>query len=131
MVSYIAFLPTSNSSVYVRKYGGGGNAIQARIGVGYQYFYEKNIMQQLFGSGYGNVPANIYLNGITYVLNTLGIMGLAVFILILARYFKKGTAWKKMGIFTLLILTFFSQTFSPSALVFYLCVFNPFQWRRQ
>lgn len=54
---------------------GGGNAIQGRIGNGYQLFFEKDRYQQLFGSGYGNVPADVYLNEMTYILNTLGIIG--------------------------------------------------------
>lgn len=103
---------------------GGGNAIQARIGIGYQFFLEKKLMQQMIGSGYGNVPSNVYLNGITYILNTLGVIGLAVFVAVLVRYFFKGTTWKKVGVLTLFVLTFFSQTFTPSSLVFYLCIFK-------
>lgn len=103
---------------------GGGNAIQGRIGIGYQLFLEKDWWQQLFGSGYGNVPADIYLNGITYILNALGVIGFIIFLWLILRYMREGETWQKIGILIVLGLSIVSQVFTPASLAFYFCVYN-------
>ena len=105
---------------------GGGNAIQGRIGTGYQLFFEKDWWQQLFGSGYGNVPADIYLNGMTYILNTLGAIGCVLFLGLILKYIHKGETWQKIGLLVVLGLTFISQIFTPASLAFYFCIYNNF-----
>ena len=87
-------------------------------------YFEKNILFKIFGSGYGNVPENVYLNGVTYILNTLGAVGLCIFFLILLRSFAKGRLWQKVGVMTFALLTVFSQTFTPASLIFYLCIYK-------
>lgn len=118
-----SFFDQVTSRFLTKNIMGGGNAIEARIGLGYQLFLQKNWLQRLFGSGYGNVPANIYLNGMTYVLNTLGIVGTVLFFTVLIKYFMRACTWKKVGILTVCALTFISQIFTSASLVFYLCVY--------
>ncbi len=103
---------------------GGGNAIQARIGTGYQLFLEKDWWLQIFGSGYGNVPAGVYLNGMTYILNTLGVIGCVLFLWLILRYIHKGETWQKIGLLIVLGLTIGSQIFTPASLAFYFCIYN-------
>lgn len=102
---------------------GGGNAIQGRIGTGYQLFLEKDWWQRLFGSGYGNVPADIYLNGMTYILNTLGVIGCVIFLWLILKYIHKGETWQKIGLLVVLGLTLGSQIFTPAGLAFYFCIY--------
>ena len=102
--------------------GGGGNAIDARIGLGYQIFQEKGVIYKIFGCGYGYVPANIYLNGLTYILNTLGFIGLVLFTSLMIKTFLKGDSWKKIGVIFYVFLGVFSQIFNPSSLIFSLCL---------
>lgn len=110
---------------------GGGNAIDARIGEGYQLFFGKPIGFQLFGNGYGNVPLSLYMNGTTYILNTLGIIGLLFFLYTLFQLIKKGEMWQKVGIVIFLALTIFSQTFTPASIAFYFCVFYNFSDKKE
>lgn len=103
---------------------GGGNAINARISTGYQIFLEKNIINLLLGDGYGNVPSGIYLNGITYIINTLGLIGLTIYVIVLAKFFYKGIGWQKMGVIYFIAICVFAQMFNPSSLMFFFCILS-------
>ncbi|MDO4774928.1 MAG: hypothetical protein Q4A10_03860 [Aerococcaceae bacterium] len=102
----------------------GGNAIQARIGVGYEMFLQTDLYRQLFGSGYGNIIQGEYFNGMTYVLNTLGIIGALIFCLTILNAIHHGSLWKKIGLLSFLGLSFLSQMFTPASLVFYFCIYG-------
>lgn len=124
-MSRITFFQNVVSRLTTDNVRGGGNAILGRIGIeGYQLFFDKNLIQQIFGSGYGNVPANIYLNGFTYIINTLGIVGCCIFLWLIFKYMYRGEAWQKVGLLIVLGLTIGSQVFAPASLAFYFCVYN-------
>ncbi len=103
---------------------GGGNALEARIGNGYELFLQKNFLVKLLGSGYGNVPPKVYLNGVTYIINTIGIIGMIILVYIIHHYIKKVESWQKIGLLVVSGLSFVTQTFSPSSMVFYFSVFG-------
>ncbi len=103
---------------------GGGNAIVARIGTGYQLFLENSLLEKIFGCGYGNVPVDGYLNAMTYMLNTIGVVGLLLYVILIFKYIIKGDTWQRMGLIVLLGLTVFSQIFAPGTIVFYLCIYG-------
>lgn len=104
--------------------GGGSNAISGRIGLGYSIFADKEFLYKLLGTGYGNVPEGVYLNGVAYVINTLGVIGLCIYIYLLFKSIVRGKLWQQVGVSILIILTIFAQVFNPVALVFYFCIYR-------
>lgn len=102
---------------------GGGNAIQARIGRGYQFFFDKSWFERLLGTGYGNVPTGVYLNGLTYVINTLGIVGIVILTIVFIQYMRKGSRWQQIGILMITGVLFLAQIFTPAYLAFFFCIY--------
>lgn len=96
----------------------GGNAVVARIGNGYELFSELPLLHKFIGYGYGNIPVNVYLNGLTYCLIALGIAGTALFLLCLISMFKGNVLWKKISIVIYFSMVVFAQLFTPGNLLF-------------
>ncbi len=100
--------------------GYGGNIIKARIGNGFEIFQSLPLYHKLFGTGYGHTPLGgsaAYLNGMTYILNTLGIAGTAVFGFVYIRLFRHNQQWKQMLLISFGILMTGAQMFTVSAMV--------------
>ncbi len=113
----IARFTTSNQQ-------GGGNAIVARIGKGYQIFAAQPLYIKIFGQGYGNVPVGYYLNGVTYCLITIGVAGLIIYYAFIIKMLIKHKGWKRYGMITIAILAIGSQIFTPASIAFYFTFFG-------
>lgn len=98
---------------------GGGNALFGRIGSGYILFSSLPFGLQLFGRGFGNTPTNIYLNGITYLLNTIGIFGCGIFVSICIYIYIRVNFWRKILLLCFISLLFVAQMFTAFSLVLY------------
>lgn len=72
----------------------------------------------MFGTGYGNVPVDEYLNGVTYIINSLGIIGVIFLLIVIAKYWKKNLLYKKVVLLLFGVMLFFAQLFNPAYLVF-------------
>lgn len=106
----------SNGTVY------GGNAIEARIGNGYHIYQSLNLINKLFGCGYGHVPNNVYLNGLAYLLNTLGLFGSILFFSTCNYIFIRTKSWARWSILCYLVLLVGAQVFTPALIVYFLGV---------
>lgn len=99
----------------------GGNALQARIGDGYNIFKELPIFNKLFGTGYGNIPVGIYLNGMTYMLNSIGFIGTLMFLtIILEKIIVCNINWIRIVALSYIGFLLISQLFNANSIVFYL-----------
>lgn len=122
-IGFAALLQTEFFQMVVSRFADadfvGGNAIEARLGLGMEYFYNKPVISQLFGSGYGNTTTDTYYNGLTFILNSLGIVGLLVIAVSFVACFKNGSGFKRlMLLFYCGILTA-GQLFTAPYLVLY------------
>ena len=75
------------------------------------------------GTGYGNVPTGVYLNGLTYVINTLGIVGIVILTIVFIQYMRKGSRWQQIGILMITGVLFLAQIFTPAYLAFFFCIY--------
>lgn len=122
-LSFIALLQTEFFQLVVSRFATddftSGVAIEARAGLGMEYFINKPVVSQLFGSGYGNTTTDTYYNGLTFILNSLGVVGLLVIAVAFALCFRAGTGFKKlMVLFYCGILTV-GQLFTAPYLILY------------
>ena len=112
------FIQSVLERLFTANASGGGNAFEARIGNGMDIYYTKDIAEQLFGSGFGNVPAS-YTSGFEYVLNTLGIVGVVLLagasIFVIAR----SETWGKLLILLYIVLMIGAQVFTAATFTFY------------
>lgn len=97
----------------------GGNSVQARVGDGFDYLFSKSGMAILFGSGYGNVTSDTYYNGVTFVLNSLGIVGAILLIVGLAWCFTRGDRFQKAAVALYAVLMVGAQLFAPASLLYF------------
>ena len=98
----------------------GGNAIEARSGAGYRFFMEGNLIEQLFGHGFGNVPLDMYINGAEYSLISIGFVGVIILFIVSIRIMmRQPNRWQKMVWLFYVILLFAAQLFSVSMLYYY------------
>lgn len=100
----------------------GGNAIEARIGNGYRIYQSLNLINKLFGCGYGHVPNGVYLNGLAYLLNTLGLFGSTLFFFVCNYVFIRTKTWARWSILCYLVLLVGAQVFTPALIVYFLGV---------
>lgn len=98
----------------------GGNAIESRIGIGYQIYGSLKPISKLFGLGYGHVPNNVYLNGWAYVLNTIGLIGLIMYLGVCIYVFIKTSSWARWSILCYLVLMFGAQMFTAGSIIYFL-----------
>ena len=105
----------------------GGNAISARSGAGYLFFAASSIIEKLFGHGFGNVPIDMYLNGVEYSLISIGIIGVSVLCISSIRIvFKESYRWQKVVWLFYIALLFFAQLFSAAMLYYYVFAVKPY-----
>ena len=121
-ISLLAFQTDFMQSVMERLFtanvSGGGNAFEARIDNGMEIYFAKDIVVQIFGSGFGNVPAS-YMNGLEYVLNTLGIVGVVLLVASSISAAMRFEAWGKMVILLYFVLLLGAQVFTAATFSFY------------
>ena len=98
----------------------GGNAIEARIGIGYQLFGSLKPISKLLGLGYGHVPNNVYLNGWAYVLNTIGLIGLILYLGVCVYALIMTSSWARWSILCYLVLMFGAQMFTAGSIIYFL-----------
>ena len=100
--------------------GYGGNIIKARIGNGFEIFKCLPVFNILFGTGYGHTPlggSKAYLNGVTYIINTLGLIGTTIFTIVYIKMFKHCLRWQRMLLISFGILMAGAQMFTTAAIV--------------
>ncbi|MEG1738665.1 MAG: hypothetical protein RR259_10595 [Odoribacter sp.] len=108
---------------------GGGNAIQARIGEGLTAFMGLPLQFQMFGCGYGNVVSTTYINGFTYLINTIGILGTLLFFGVALYSASKKESWKKLFLLVYCLFLFGAQIFTAAYLCFvFAFVFCSSKW---
>lgn len=99
-----------------------GSALSARVGNGYEMFFKLSPTFIIFGCGFGNVPINIYLNGLEHSLISLGIVGSSIFIIVLFKTFKNSCLWKKVVVLIIAGLLLIADVFNSALLVFYFTI---------
>lgn len=97
----------------------GGNAIQARLGNGLEVFTDKTFLACFFGSGYGNTTTDTYYNGLTFLLCSLGIVGLFVTCITLIRIFRRGKLFERVVVLMYACVLCFAQIFATPYLLLY------------
>ena len=103
----------------ISSYQYGGNAIEARIGDGYKIFNMLDPIYKVIGCGYANVPEGKFLNGLAYVLNTLGFCGILIFFRSIITFFFNSKKCGKVLVISYVALLLFAQVFSTDSILFY------------
>ena len=94
------------------------SAVSYRIGYGLDLFRSLPLALKVFGCGFGNVPVGVYFNGLEYVLNTLGVLGLLIVLLLLAANFLRVKFAGKVIVLVYFCLLCGAQMFSAISLSF-------------
>lgn len=113
------FMQAVLARVFTNNAAGGGNAFVGRIGKGYIIWSQLPLLYKLIGNGFGNIAPNLYFNGITYMLNTIGICGCFLFVILIIRTYKASQKWSRILLLLYCALLFGSQLFTASSLMFY------------
>lgn len=113
------FMQAVLARVFTDNVMGGGNAVVGRIGKGYIIWGQLPLIYKLIGNGFGNIAPNLYFNGITYMLNTVGICGCFLFVILVIRTYKASQKWSRILLLLYCALLFGSQLFTASSLMFY------------
>ena len=116
-----SFMQSVFSRVFTDNVEYGGNAIQARIGDGYSLYEDLGLVNKIFGAGFGNVPS-FFLNGIAYMLNTVGVMGIVIMLLSILHIYVRAQLWAKWVLVVYVVMTAAAQMFSTDAIVYYIGV---------
>jgi hypothetical protein len=95
-----------------------GPALSGRIFT-YSYFNELPLLYKLIGVGFGNVPKGVYFNGISYILYTIGVIGLFIVMLLLLNAFIHTRNFQRCFCLIYFLLLIGSQTFTAVNIVFY------------
>ena len=93
----------------------------ARIGDGYNLYEDLGLVNKIFGAGFGNVPS-FFLNGIAYMLNTVGVMGIVIMLLSILHIYVRAQLWAKWVLVVYVVMTAAAQMFSTDAIVYYIGV---------
>ncbi len=116
-----SFMQSVFSRVFTDNVEYGGNAIQARIGDGYKLYEDLGLVNKIFGAGFGNVPS-FFLNGIAYMLNTVGVVGIVIMLLSILHIYVRAQLWAKWVLVVYVVMTAAAQMFSTDAIVYYIGV---------
>ena len=96
----------------------GGNAILSRFGNGFDFYFGLGIGQKLMGCGF--IAWDFFLNGVEYILNTMGAIGLTVFFAIYMRLLTMAKDyWRKMVVLSYGALFLVSQFFNAGTIILY------------
>lgn len=97
----------------------GQSAFWGRMG-GYSYiFNELDLSNMIFGHGLGNVPLG-YFNGIAYMIVTIGLLGLVLFLIIFGLTYFNGEKYQKFLVIVYLYYILGAQLFTPNYLFFFI-----------
>ena len=97
----------------------GKSAFWARMG-GYLYILnEFDITTLLIGNGLGNIPPG-YFNGVAYIVATIGVVGLLLYLLAYVYTFYKVGKCQRLIIIVYIYFLLGAQVFSPTYLLFFL-----------
>lgn len=119
------------SRVFTANTAYGGNAVEARIGKGYTIWTQLPFIYKIIGTGYGNITPLLYFNGVTYVLNTLGIVGLLIlWIILIMGVFCRKELYKKVVELLYFVLLFGSQCFSVGNILYFGVLMGEFHKKR-
>lgn len=118
----IDFLQNAISRFTTENAGGGGNAIAARIATSE---FSLKLSDELFlGNGLGNVRIGVYFNGLTYILKTVGLLGLSFLLYSIARISTGAQIWKRIYMIIFLGMICVAQVFNASFLIFFFCIYK-------
>lgn len=95
-----------------------GPALSTRLFT-YSYFNELPLLYKFIGVGFGNVPPGVYFNGISYILYTIGVIGLFIVMLFLLNAFIHTRNFQRCFCLIYFLLLIGSQTFTAVNIVFY------------
>lgn len=110
----LPFIQTSINRIFLSNY----NAVNIRVEAGYDLFFTNNLVQKLFGIGFGNIASNTYMNSAAYTLLTTGIFGSILIALYYIKGFITSSPESRVMLIVMLILTFTSfYLFSISAML--------------
>lgn len=98
---------------------GTGNAIAARAGVGFTFFFSLDEFNQIVGTGFGNVPTRLYFNGLEYVLTTTGYVGLTALLVGSVEFGYKLDSVGRFIILEYLLLLCIAQVYSAASILFF------------
>lgn len=116
---------SSNSTVqytierFTERNGGSINAIDARYG-GYLAYKELDVLNKVFGMGFGNYDENIYYSSIADILFCTGAIGLTLVLMLYVSLWKKGSLYQKILILATWVLMLGGGVYSATYLCFYL-----------
>ncbi len=85
----------------------------------YYYFNELPLLQKIIGTGYGNVPAGVYLNSAAYILYCNGIIGMVIVGMLFYDAFRHARYFQRYLCIIYALLIMGSATFTASGIVFY------------
>lgn len=125
IVKFIKDIPFVERSL-IRLFGSEGASSNSRIFEPFSYYWDLDIQNKIFGIGYNNVLSiigNVYLNSISYILITSGILGfLLVLMFLIACFilFKRMVSKVLLLIFCILLLV--SGIFTTPNTIFYLVI---------
>ena len=95
-----------------------GAATEGRL-FSYDYFNDLPMLQKIIGTGYGNVPAGVYLNSVAYTLYCNGIIGMLFVGMLFYDAFVHTRYYHKYLCIIYALLIFGSSTFTASGIAFY------------
>lgn len=122
VIPYLSNLSIIEKSVYRVwdfEKGEPGPALTGRLFT-YSYFKELPLLHKFIGVGFGNVPSGVYLNGISYILYTTGVIGLLIVVFVLLDAFIHTRNFQRYFSLIYFILLIGSQTFTAANIVYYL-----------
>ena len=115
------FFQKSLFRIFTDNTEGGGNAFLGRVS-SYSFFFDRNIIDLVFGSGFGNVPSDIYLNGLSYLGYGIGIVGFLIFLCTLVKCFFYTDNWRKVLLVLFFTIVSVAQVFTAGFIVFFFCI---------
>ena len=130
-LSRVDFVRTVFDRLFTSNVNFGGNAVEARVGSGYDTFLELPFYSKLFGCGFGNIPINKYFNGTAYMLNTVGILGILFFGVVTFVEFRRTNWFMRIALLCFVILLFGAQMFSAIPIAYYYGVAKVFSSKKE
>ena len=95
------------------------------------YFSDLNILNKIFGVGYGREPEKVYFTNIVCFLIRIGYFGIVFFSSWFLILFKKSDLFGKIFIFIYVIIFISSGTYSYFYFVFYLSIIQSYRFRNK
>jgi hypothetical protein len=104
-----------------------GYAGEARI-IGFSYFSQLSDLLKVIGTGYGNVPSNVYFSSASYTLYTGGYVGITLVIAFIIESLTKSKYYQSIFIILYVVLIIGTTAFYAANICYYfsfiLCSIN-------